>query len=63
MLGGKVLVACLALRECFLQRETLWLGAAAVGKADWKRSCPWCFGLSGDRVAGKCWYWSRARVG
>lgn len=63
MLGGTVLVACLALRECFLQRETLWLGAAAVGKTDWKRSCPWCFGLSGDRVAGKCWCWSRARVG
>lgn len=62
MLGATVLVAWLALRECFLQRETLWLGAAAVGKADWKKSCPWWVGLSGDPVAGKCCCWSRARA-
>lgn len=62
MLGATVLAGWLALRECFLQRETLWLGAAAAGKPGWKRSCPQWFGLSGDPIAGKCCCWSRARV-
>lgn len=62
MLGATVLAAWLALREHFLRRETLWLGAAAAGKPAWKRSCPQWFGLSGDPVAGKCCCWSRARA-
>lgn len=62
MLGATVLAAWLALRERFLRRATLWLGAAAAGKPGWKRSCPQWFGLSGDPVAGKCCCWSRARA-
>lgn len=62
MLGTAVLAAWLVSRECFLQRDTLWLGAAAAGKPGWKRSCLRWFGLSGDPVAGKCCCWSRARA-
>lgn len=35
MLGATVLAAQLAPSQHFLWRETLWLGAAAAGKAGW----------------------------